>query len=464
MKNQLEYEKIKGLIVFCNKCERNIHNKNKSKKCSHPIDKQVYKAIIRIRTGNGYKRKTNVLKARDFRTAFIEFKDYEYQVKNTNLFQQTIKPKQSQILKETMAMYIDYLNDADSMSLNKNNFSSAYIKRVTTHLKDFLRFIADKKINTNSFELSSINKSIIGMYRDYLETKNLSNYTYNDKIKTLRTFFNYLIDEEDYNLKNLWKKLDLKPERPTDISISAEDFYDLIDVISPDDAIQIINKTKRNMYQYWLKDLIRLKAFTGRRNAELFAMRWNMIHYDNDKPIYIKSQNIKVNKKNKIIDKNDIEYAYAPVGEELLELLNDLGLKENRYSDNYLIAPEVENRENIEKYASRYFSFFFKKLKRKDTRKLKHLRHTYITREHLFINGQITLQHANFRTTKKHYINDGEVAKWMVNNGFRVFDKKTEKTLQHDTPVIKKDSASLQSLDFQVGCTGVEPVTPTLSR
>ncbi len=231
---------------------------------------------------------------------------------------------------------LDYLSDADAPSFNKKIFSKAYIKRVTTHLKDFLRLLANKGINTNNFELSSINNSIIGMYHDYLETKNISNYTYNDKIKALRTYFNYLIDEEDYNLKNVWKKVKLKPERPTDISISADDFYDLLSVISPDDAIARIGKTKRNMYRDWLKDLIRLKAFTGRRNAELFAMRWNMIHYDNDKPIYIKSPNIKVNKNKKIFDEKDFKYAYAPVGEELLELLNDLRLIENQNSDNYI--------------------------------------------------------------------------------------------------------------------------------
>jgi hypothetical protein len=41
----------------------------------------------------------------------------------------------------------------------------------------------------------------------------------------------------------------------------------------PDDAMVQIGKTRRNMYHPWLKDLIKLKAFTGRRNAELFAMR-----------------------------------------------------------------------------------------------------------------------------------------------------------------------------------------------
>lgn len=270
------------------------------------------------------------------------------------------------------------------------------------------------------------------LYCDYLEKKKGSNYTYNDKIKALRTFFNYLIDKEDYILKNVWKKVKLKSEKPTDTSISDKDFYDLLSVISHDDAIAQIGKTRRNMYRPWLKDLIKLKAFTGRRNAELFAMRWNMIHYENNMPIYIESPNIKVNKQQNNFDEKDYQYDYIPVGEELLELLIELKLDENSGSNEYIIAPEVENRVNIEKYTSIYFSFFFKKLNRNYTRQLKHLRQTYITREDLFVNSKISMQHSNYRTTSKHYIDRCEVAKQMVKNGFLIFDKKNQKC----TPVV----------------------------
>ena len=58
---------------------------------------------------------------------------------------------------------------------------------------------------------------------------------------------------------------------------------------------------------------------------------------------------------------------------------------------------------------------------------LKITRQTYITREDLFENTKISMQHSNYRTTAKHYINRREVAKQMVENGFRVFDKKIKK-------------------------------------
>ena len=121
-----------------------------------------------------------------------------------------------------------------------------------------------------------------------------------------------------------------------------------------------------------------------------------MIHFEDDMPVYIESPNIKVNKQQNNFDERDFQYAYIPVGEELLELLIDLKLDENYDSQKFIIAPEVENRQNLEKYASKYFTFFFKKLNRNYTMQLKHLRKTYITREDLFVNSKISMQHSNY--------------------------------------------------------------------
>jgi len=144
-------------------------------------------------------------------------------------------------------------------------------------------------------------------------------------------------------------------------------------------------------------------------------------------PIYIESPNIKVNKQQNKFDERDFQFAYIPVGEELFELLIDLNLDENYDSQEYIIAPEVENRDNLEKQTSKYFSFFFKKLCRNYTRQLKHLRQTFITREDLFVNSKISMQHSNYRTTSKHYIDKRKIAKQMVKNGFRIFSEKNKK-------------------------------------
>lgn len=427
MKKTLKYQKISGLIVFCKKCRSDVYgNSKKAKNCNHPLECQSYKAIVRV-PNSGYERKTKILSARNYEDALVEFVEFQKQVKNPVLFQQTNKKIQSQFLKDTMAMYIDYLQDVNTPQHLKKHLSKVYINRVITHLQCFVNFLTKSGINLNNYKLSMINDSVVGMYYSFLQKKNISNYTFNDKIKTLRTFYIYLIEKEDYVLKNVWKKVNLKSEKPTDISISSDDFYDLLLVISPDEAITKIGKTTRNMYRPWLKDLIRLKAYTGRRNAELFAMKWDMIHFEEGKPVYVESPNIKVNKQQNNFDEKDFQFAYIPVGEELLELLIDLNLTENMESSDYLIAPEIKQRESLEKQTSKSFTFFFKKLNRNYKRKLKHLRQTYITKEDLFINGRFSMQHSKHQTTKKHYSDRHVVAKWMGENGFRIFDKKIKK-------------------------------------
>jgi len=121
-------------------------------------------------------------------------------------------------------------------------------------------------------------------------------------------------------------------------------------------------------------------------------------------------------------DYKDFQFAFVPVAEELSELLDDLGLMKNVGSNDFIIAPDVlSNRKYLEDFASKSFTFFFKRLKRSYSRQLKHFRKTYITQEDSFINRRISMQHSNYNITSKHYIDRKEIAKDMVKQGFRIF-------------------------------------------
>ena len=452
MKNELEYQNFKGLIVFCNKCKSNIHNNQTSKrKCSHPLEKQVYKAIVKDPNAGG-QRRTKILSSRIFNEAIVEFIKYKKEVENKKPIKSNIKTKKSEYFLDTVQIYLDYLMDVDVVSYEKRNLSQSHIKTTMSLIKDFLVFIKNLGLNINQLKITDIDKVIIDKYYTYLKETHSSNYTFNHKIKAWRTIYNYLINEKEYRITNFWKKITLLPEDPTDISISADDFFDLLDAITPENAvIQCGKKTRRNMYEPWLKDLVQLKAYTGCRNAELYAMRWNMIHFEKGKPLYIGSPNLKVNRKNQIFDNSQGQNTYIPIAEELCDLFYALGLATNVNSNKYIIAPDIINRDTIELKASKSFTFYFSKLNRDYSRNLKHLRQTYITQQALFFQPSFSMQHSDVRVAIKHYINRKDIAIDMVKKGFRVFPKRHSIALQTDTPAIKKDLAISQSLDFQGG-------------
>ena len=56
---KLKYKKFQGLHIVCKKCGKQIEVSNvEYKGCNHPIEKQRYKAVIKINGG----RKTKDLK------------------------------------------------------------------------------------------------------------------------------------------------------------------------------------------------------------------------------------------------------------------------------------------------------------------------------------------------------------------------------------------------------------------
>mgnify|MGYP001115105702 CR=1 FL=1 len=86
------------------------------------------------------------------------------------------------------------------------NYSELTIKSYQLDLTDFFGYIESKKINY----LTITNHDVRG-YLKYLDSCNLKNSTISRRISTLRTFYNYLVDENivEHNVKNpkLEKKL-----------------------------------------------------------------------------------------------------------------------------------------------------------------------------------------------------------------------------------------------------------------
>ena len=92
-------------------------------------------------------------------------------------------------------------------------------------------------------------------------------------------------------------------------------------------------------------------------------------------------------------------------------------------SGKYIIEPDSQNRNTIQKLASKSFSFYWDRLNKPYKRTLTHLRKTYATRERIYNNSTPSALHSNVKTTETHYIDNIEIAKHMVKQGFRVFPK-----------------------------------------
>lgn len=413
--DRLEYKKFRGLEIRCFKCNRNIHkNRISQNGCKHPIDNTAYRAIV-VLPGTKKKRVTKALKARNYNDAVRECMDFRTDVLNgtyqNNILQEKAKPK---LLIDCIAMFLDYLSDVDIPEHKKKNNTERYITSTRSHLKTYIEFLELERIDTDLFKVNDVDSQHVGRYYSHLNSNTGSNYTFNHRIKVLRALFEYLIEIEKYQIENVFKEIKLKPEKGKDEIVSAEDFNSLLDVISPIDSIVKVGKSRgRNMFKPWLVNAYKLKAYTGRRDDEIYNMKWNMVYYENDIPLYLKTPNEKINRLKNLTNEDELEYVYVPIIEELELFLIEMGLKENKNQDTFIIAPEEKGRKTMATQASKSFTFFWQKLNRNYIVTLKHLRSTYITASVIYSynQGPKLRQHANFRITDKHYVDQKEIAK-----------------------------------------------------
>ena len=462
---RLEYKPFKGLQIVCNKCKRTIHREAlPDNNCKHPIGSQSYKVVMKVPNSGGGRKSIN-LKVKTYNEAVLECIKFEKEIEGLNNSSKKGVKRESKPIYflACVAMYADYLENVGVPHHLQKQRTQKHIKLTLEHIALFLRFLGEAGYRIETLKVSDITEKEVGMYCAHVEAINQSNHTFNAKIKCMIAFFNYLIKEKNYPIVNEWARVRKKSTNSTDISINKMDFDDLLAAVNQEDSTVKIGKTRKNMYRYWLKDIYQLKAFTGVRHEELLAMRWDMIYCEEGLPLYIKSPNIKVNKQQNNFKEQEYEYNYIPIGEELRTLLISLGMERYMDTKKYIIAPDEARTPKMQKFIGTSFTFYFKRLNRGYARQAKHLRQTFITAVNQYAN-RVSLTHSSFRITEKHYIDRSAIAIQLAKSGFRIFEKDTPRTLQEDTPTIKKGTQFPESLAVTSGRYWVRTSDPLLVR
>lgn len=251
---------------------------------------------------------------------------------------------------------------------NEVNFSVYTIKSYQLDLTDFFLYLDNNKIDY----LKLRNEDVRG-YLKYLDSCDLKNSTISRRISTLRTFYNYLLDESiiEHNIFLLIKNPKIEKKLPN--YLNYEELEELLNSIDISEIDGLRNRL-----------LIEMFYATGCRVGEMVNIKINDIDRSN--------MTIKIMGKG---SKERIVY-YGEYAEKYLEMYLERGeVKEYLFSKNG-VRLEVSDIELIIKEIMKHISI--------KTHVTPHtLRHTFAT--HLLNNGadiktvQELLGHSNLSTT-----------------------------------------------------------------
>jgi len=386
----LKYEKFKGLHIVCKKCNKQIEsNQSEYNGCKHPIEKQKYKAVIRK---NGV-RKTRDLKSLEYDEAVKELIEFKHELSNPIEFKNPIaidkiKKENTKFdsLLDCIMIYGDYLENVDVPFFEQRPRSKEYIRDTLGYLLKFKNYIDSIGINSDSITIYQIDRYMVGNYFEQLYKKSKSVSTYNHHIRSLKSFFKFLIEKKGFELINPMEHAKLKNVELNTISVDDSDFKKIIKMIenTPEkDSIKTYkNGVKKKMYRQYLKDAIELIAYTGMRIEEAISIKYSDIITDkNGKLHYVKGIDLKFQKAHNYDNSQPIKFVPIPITYELEQLLIRLNYKKNIGLDKYLIEPDsTSKRETIATQLTHSFGFYRDKADVKSRIGLKHLRKTFLTK------------------------------------------------------------------------------------
>ena len=322
-------------------------------------------------------------------------------------------------------LYLKNLNNIDVPRHKQRFRDPIYLKNTEMYLNRFEDFLKSDRVREKVSRVSQVTDSVVGKYYEYIEEVTNSNSSFNHHFKAIRTLFNFLIEEKEYQIKNPFKKVALRYQGTNPKTISKQDFEALLNIINEKDSILVYKSgARKNMYRPYLKFAYQLALYTGRRTEEIVNFKWSNIKCDEkNEPLYIESIDLKANRQSNFNQSKATKMVFIPVIPQLRNLLYELGFEKNKGTDMFLIASnDNSSRKTIIDKLSKGFSFYYEKLNTGKDISLKHLRKTYLTHLQILTGNAIGVSgHSNEEILDDHYIDKVEIAKSVANSNLSIF-------------------------------------------
>ena len=390
----------KGLKIFCKTCR--VDNS----KCRH-YDRQVYRVRIHI-PGTKNATKSLYLEAKNYNDAIIECALFEKELIQNGF--EKVKQIDSVSLTDycigdAVVKYREYMQGESKYAHLKKSLTQEHIDECVRFCWKLVENVALTK-NIKRTRPTDIKIEDVSNLYKWAE-QNYSPTTFNKCFNAIRTFFEFLIDIENIEMKNPFRKFVPKVVTPSNIDIITEDEFNQIlgavDTYNP--YITLRGKgEKKNMFKPFLKDGFKLFLLTGGRREEVVDLKWSDIYSTPQGIKLFIFDNLKVNR----IKKDSKERKkYIGINADLEDFLIELGMNEKIGKDEYILSP---NRDRITKTMMSDLSKGFTHYKngagiKKDI-SLSNLRKTYLTWHHQILGDDTGLvsSHSTTHVLDKYYL------------------------------------------------------------
>ena len=396
----------KGIKLYCKKCR--LDNPD----CKH-FDNIIYRVRIHI-PGTKNNIKSKMLSASNYNEAVMESIQFENELKAFNYCGVTSKTEEGNDYSVVGAIlkYNQFLHGESNYAHLKKDLSKGHINEMIRFCKFFAKSLKSTK-KIENMRIVDVSQKDVSDFYIWAES-NYSPKTFNKCLNGVRGFFDFLIEVENVDIKNPFRKYTRKNIVKPDIeSLTSQEFLAIlsaVDTFDPINQLGVRKETKngigekKNMYRPYLKNAFKLFLFTGCRREEVVDLKWSDIWVTENGSKFFMVDNLKVNRS---LKQNNSAKKHIPVNKDLEDLLNEMGWTEKKESQDYIIFPDRNVQSiTIMNDLSKAFTHYKKGAGIEKNISLKSLRKTYITWVNRVMEGETGLltSHSTGKVLQDYYI------------------------------------------------------------
>jgi integrase len=358
--------------------------------------------------GNSKSVRTKFLEADNYNDAVAECVDFERELKSNGYERTFVTFSESSTdysIGDAVVKYREYMSGESKFAHLKKNVSQGHIDESVRYCWLLVENVALRK-NIKKTRPSDIDITDVSNFYKWAE-ENYAPKTFNKVLIAVRSFFEFLIEIENFDMKNPFRKYVPKVVAPPTIEIiTEEEFNSILDAVDKiDPIIKLGGKGKiENRYKPFLKDGFKLFLLTGGRREEVVNLKWSNIYSTPQgiKLFIIDNLKVKRLKKN-----NEVCKKHIAINADLEDFLIELGMNEKIGMDEYILMPVRDrNTETLMNDLSKGFSFYKESAGITKDISLSNLRKTYLTWHHQILGDETGLvsSHSTTQVLEKYYL------------------------------------------------------------
>jgi integrase len=347
-----------------------------------------------------------MLSATNYEDAVAETIEFEKELKSNGY--ETIIPKVDEgndfSVLGAIVKYNQYLNGISQYAHLRKDVSKGHIDEMIRFCRFFAK-ILKHNYNIERMRIVDVSQQDVADFYVWAE-EHYSPKTFNKCLAGLKGFFDFLIEVEEVEMKNPFRKYVRKFVPQSDIMTINKDEFELIiqavDNYSPYCVLGGKGERK-NLYRPYLKDGFKLFLLSGGRREEVVDLKWSSIFESDNKIKFFRIENLKVSR----IMKKETVYKYIPITDDLFDFLKELGYEEKRNTDEYILFPQrYEKTKTMMDVLSKSFTHYRIGSGIEKEISLSDLRKTYISwvNNQLGDNTGLVTSHSTNQVLEKFYL------------------------------------------------------------